>query len=342
VQRRHQKIIEEAPAPGMTPELRGRICAAAVAAARAVNYLGAGTVEFLLDGGRDFYFMEMNTRLQVEHPVTELVTGQDLVEWQLRVAAGEALPLAQDALGIAGHAIEARLYAEDPERDFLPATGEIAELCFPAGSRHLRVDSGVRAGDKVTIHYDPMLAKLIVWDADRSAAIRRLQALLRDSVVTGVRTNLAFLATVAGHDAFARGAIDTGFIDRHREQLLAPRARAAAGSSTEPYSPWDDTTGWRLSTASGTGRRARRAAPVARADSDPAAGGSLTAPMPGRVVAVPVSKGQAVRRGEPLMVLEAMKMEHTVAAPADGVVSEIRFAAGDLVEEGAELLVLSP
>jgi 3-methylcrotonyl-CoA carboxylase alpha subunit len=344
VQRRHQKIIEEAPAPGMTPERREAMCAAAVAAARAVGYLGAGTVEFIVDEDGHHYFMEMNTRLQVEHPVTELITGQDLVEWQLRVAAGGPLPARQEELSIRGHAIEARLYAEDPGRGFLPATGRLTELRFPAEGDHLRVDTGVQTSDDVGIHYDPLLAKVIVWDRDRGAALRRLQAALRDTRVAGVRTNLEFLSTLAAHEAFARGAVDTGFIDRHRDELLGPSGRRSH-VSTVPNSPWEDKRGWRLGAAglSSSAQATAGAVPAhaaARADGDQGAGGTLTAPMPGRVVAVHVAKGQDVRRGEPLLVLEAMKMEHTVAAPADGVVREIRFAAGDLVEEGAELVVL--
>jgi 3-methylcrotonyl-CoA carboxylase alpha subunit len=334
-------------------------------------------VEFIVDDAGHHYFMEMNTRLQVEHPVTELVTGQDLVEWQLRVACGEPLPEGQDELALRGHAIEARLYAEDPDRGFLPATGRLAELRFPAEDEHLRVDTGVQAGDEVTIHYDPLLAKLIVWGRDRSAALRRLKALLRDTRVTGVRTNLEFLAMVAGHEAFARGAVDTGFIDRHRDELLggsagaapppvgtlatdihvlrelgAPRRTALAPlaphtrqeASHTSTSPWEDKSGWRLGSspiASGAQPVAGpRMAPLPAAEIDRGTVGSLTAPMPGRVVAVHVAEGQAVRRGEALLVLEAMKMEHAVTAPGDGVVREIRFAAGDLVEEGAELLVL--
>ena len=267
IQRRHQKIIEEAPAPGMTAEERAAIAAAAIAAARAVGYVGAGTVEFIHADGR-FYFMEMNTRLQVEHPVTEMVTGLDLVEWQLRVAAGERLPRAQDQLDIDGHAIEARIYAEDPARNFLPASGTIRYLAEPAPSAHVRIDSGVRAGDRIGVHYDPMLAKLIVWDRDRGAALVRLRSALADFALIGVRNNLALLRAIAEHPDFAAAAPDTGFIPRHPELLAPPavaparEALAAAAlhvlarrgaalaaqthASPDPASPWAARDGWRV------------------------------------------------------------------------------------------------
>ncbi len=268
IQRRHQKVVEEAPAPGLPPELRARMGETAAAAARAIGYQGAGTVEFLLDADGRFYFMEMNTRLQVEHPVTEFITGLDLVEWQLRVAAGEKLPLRQEQLAVNGHAIEVRLYAEDPERDFLPATGRLDHLRFPAAGPHVRIDTGVREGDSITVHYDPMIAKLIVWDSDRAAALRRLRAALADTEVAGLATNTGFLAAIAGHPAFAAADLDTGFIARHRDSLLPPsgppsdtvlglacvgvllerEAEAAreAAASADPYSPWALRDGWRL------------------------------------------------------------------------------------------------
>jgi 3-methylcrotonyl-CoA carboxylase alpha subunit len=267
LQRRHQKVIEEAPAPGMTEARRRAMSEAAVTAARAVGYEGAGTVEFIADESGAFYFMEMNTRLQVEHPVTEMITGLDLVEWQLRVAAGEPLPLKQPDLRIDGHAFEARLYAEDPARDFLPAIGRLSHLRFPLEDMHVRVDTGVREGDSVTIHYDPMIAKLIVWDRDRDAALRRLRAALAMCEVAGITTNIGFLSSVAAHPAFAAGAIDTGFIARHRAELgpaglpqdcalglaalglLLERKREsdmAARASGDPYSPWGRADGWRL------------------------------------------------------------------------------------------------
>jgi len=268
LQRRHQKVIEEAPAPGLSEDLRGRMGAAAVAAARAVGYENAGTIEFLLDADGAFYFMEMNTRLQVEHPVTELITGQDLVEWQLRVASGEALPSAQEDLAINGHAMEARLYAEDPERGFLPAPGVLRHLVFPDDDRHTRIDTGVAAGQEVTAHYDPMIAKVIVWDEDRDAACRRLIGALAATQVVGPTVNRRFLMTLAENDDFAAGRMDTGLIDRLPEDLFTETAAltrgalslaalhvlkdrvaasaAAAGRSGDPGSPWNSTDCWRL------------------------------------------------------------------------------------------------
>ncbi|HEY3908393.1 MAG TPA: acetyl/propionyl/methylcrotonyl-CoA carboxylase subunit alpha [Stellaceae bacterium] len=447
IQRRHQKVIEEAPAPGLDRERRRAMGKAAVAAVRAVGYVGAGTVEFIAEAGR-FYFIEMNTRLQVEHTVTETVTGIDLVEWQLRVAAGEALPLAQDDLTLSGHAIEARLYAEDPDRDFLPQIGILHGLRFPP-AEIARVDAGVRQGDRVTPFYDPMIAKIIAWGEDRPAAIGRLRRALAETAVLGLRSNQGFLARLMAEPDFAAGAIDTGFIERHRAALLPPRRRApatavaaaalsrlltreadlaaAAIGSGDRYSPWRRADGWRLNGSShqelmfsddfgesivvkatirgtaasqqnqsrgkawllefdgrtvvaagsmapdgtlalmldGVGRRVGVLARgleiavsvygeswgeswrlveidpfAARADDDPAAG-RLTAPMPGRVARVLVEVGAAVRRGQPLMIIEAMKMEHTITAPGDGIVERLRFAAGDLVEDGAELLTLA-
>ena len=267
LQRRHQKVVEEAPAPGLPEAQRVEMGAAAVAAAKAIDYRGAGTVEFICEG-EDFYFMEMNTRLQVEHPVTEMITGVDLVEWQLMVAAGEPLPLTQDELALDGHAFEARLYAEDPARDFLPASGRLVYLRFPAEGAHVRIETGVRQGDEVSVHYDPMIAKLVVWDRDRGAALRRLAGVLAETRVAGPTTNLNLLRAIAAHDSFAAGAVDTGFIAEHRQDLvdasgpvppevialaalgeLAHRkaeGEARAARSADPYSPWNLTTGWRL------------------------------------------------------------------------------------------------
>jgi 3-methylcrotonyl-CoA carboxylase alpha subunit len=433
IQRRHQKVLEEAPAPGLSAALREEMGRAAVAAAKAIGYVGAGTVEFLLDEDGRFYFMEMNTRLQVEHPVTEMITGQDLVEWQLRVAAGEPLPLAQEDLAMSGHAIEARVYAEDPSRDFLPSTGVLTHLRPPAESAHVRIDTGVREGDAVTVHYDPMIAKLVVWDTDRTGAVRRLRAALAEYQVVGVTTNLAFLAAVAAHPAYVAAELDTRFIERHRAGLVGDAAPAsdavlaiacldvllrraadaaeAARASHDPHSPWHRTDGWRLNTdyhhavtfvdggklvrvlahyrpqglvldlpggrievrgersggddlvadvggariratvvrsghdlvvmAHGRGHRLTVHQPEAGAERD-AGGGSLTAPMPGKVIAVMVEAGAAVKKGAPLLILEAMKMEHTVTAPRDGTVATVHFAAGALVSEGAQLLALEP
>ena len=268
VQRRHQKIIEEAPAPGVDKKLRARLGGAAVDAARAIDYRGAGTVEFLLAEDESFYFMEMNTRLQVEHPVTEMIVGLDLVEWQLRVAAGERLPLEQTEISANGHAFEARVYAEDPSREFLPTAGVLRHLRFPAEGAHVRVDTGVRQGDAVGIHYDPLIAKLVVWDGTRDAALSRLRTALAEVQVVGLASNVALLGAVASHPAFASGDVDTGFIERHRNDLfpekgsVPPRflalacldvllrrdgeAGAAAQQSLDPYSPWHSTSGWRL------------------------------------------------------------------------------------------------
>ncbi|MGO1121119.1 ATP-binding protein [Rhodovibrionaceae bacterium A322] len=267
VQRRHQKVLEEAPAPGMTEDKRREMGEAAVAAAQAIGYQGAGTVEFIAEG-EHFYFMEMNTRLQVEHPVTELITGQDLVEWQLRVANGEGLPLSQEELTITGHAFEARLYAEDPARDFLPATGLLSHLVFPPEDDHLRIDTGVRQGDSVSAFYDPMIAKVIVWDENRDAALSRLSQALAKTEVVGVTTNRDLLWALADHPAFAAADLDTGFIGKHDEVLLAPpqapgeevlalaalaeclrrdrEARRQAERSGDAHSPWHLTNGWQM------------------------------------------------------------------------------------------------
>ncbi len=431
IQRRHQKVLEEAPAPDLSPERRAEMGDAAVAAARAIGYEGAGTVEFIV-ARDDFYFMEMNTRLQVEHPVTEMVTGHDLVEWQLRVAAGEPLPCGQDELTLTGHAIEARLYAEDPARGFLPASGRLTHLRFPETGPDVRVDSGVKPGDAVTVHYDPLLAKLVVWGEDRPAALRRLRAALAGTQALGVTTNLAFLAAVAAHPAYVGGELDTGFIDRRGGELIPPagpvsdevlalaslavlrlrdaEAQAQARRSGDPHSPWHQTTGWRLNVethsrlvfrederevavtvhyglsgyrlelpggeiaargwlkANGDlraelgGRQVNATVvrqgheiavligaeqhrlllhdPLALVGAAEAGGGRLTAPMPGRVTEVHVKPGVRVARGDPLLVLEAMKMEHTIAAPGDGRVTEVHYDAGALVEEGVELLAL--
>jgi len=430
IQRRHQKVIEEAPASGMTTVLREQMGAAAVAAARAINYVGAGTVEFLLDEDGSFYFMEMNTRLQVEHPVTEMITGLDLVEWQLRVAAGEPMPCSQEQLVIGGHAIEARIYAEDPTREFLPSTGRLRHMRTPQENANVRIDSGVRQGDEVSIHYDPMIAKLVVWDSDRGSAIRRLRQALAEFQVVGVTTNTVFLGSVAAHPAFAAGEIDTSFIERHRSALFPEvaiasdrilalasldlmleqefEAKQRASSSVDPYSPWHQSNGWRLNFDNhhelhfidgeqtvtvvvhyrqggylldlpgdslfvrgersvggdlladlggmrveatvvrhgnsltildqGKSHLLTRHNPGAAGDEDEAAAGRLTAPMPGKVVAIMVEVGARVVRGTPLLIMEAMKMEHTINAPCDGAVAEFHFEVGSVVNEGAELL----
>ncbi len=424
VQRRHQKVIEEAPAPGMTPERRRAMGEAAVAAARAVNYAGAGTVEFISAPDGAFYFMEMNTRLQVEHPVTEMITGLDLVEWQLRVAAGETLPCRQDELHIRGHAIEARVYAEDPAREFLPSTGLLEHLATPPESAVVRIDTGVRQGDFITPHYDPMIAKLIVHGETRAAAIERMRDALARYEIVGVRSNVEFLSRLMTAPAFVQANLDTTLIERERAHLLAPRAEPGreqwllglaallfAPRAASHDSPWGGIDGWSAATRGArhailrhgdqerrvswtiredgfSVRLAEETCPLrGRLDADgtlfvrcgaeelsarayvrdgqahlfhagehdvfempdpylppPAiadAHGGLTAPMPGRVLAVLVKTGAAVERGAPLLVLEAMKMEHTVTAPRAGVIERILCAVGDQVRESAELLVLT-
>jgi 3-methylcrotonyl-CoA carboxylase alpha subunit len=437
VQRRHQKVLEEAPAPGMTPERRRAMGETAVAAAKAIGYVGAGTVEFIAEQDGRFYFMEMNTRLQVEHPVTEMITGVDLVEWQLRVAAGERLPLRQDELAIRGHAIEARIYAEDPERGFLPSIGTLVHLRAPAADAGVRVDTGVRGGDEISPYYDPMIAKLIAHGEDRAMALRRLAEALSAYEIVGVATNVAFLRRVIAHDAFATAKLDTGLIARHHAELFPPparpsvsmllaaaladtlalvaRAEAAARASGDPHSPWNEIDPWWPNTARhalafvyaegdarhtvavrragagwravvGTGAAAQEIAatvtprdgrlvivadaaefaatvvasgeerhvfcagrhirlllvdPLAHAGEEEAHGGHLTAPMAGTVVAVAVKAGDRVAKGAPLMILEAMKMEHTITAPAPGIVAAVNFQVGDRVKEGADLVEIA-
>ena len=445
VQRRHQKVIEEAPAPGMTTELRAAMGDAAVRAAQEIGYVGAGTVEFLLDSspGQDgaFYFMEMNTRLQVEHPVTEMITGQDLVEWQLRVAMGEPLPCRQDELTITGHSFEARIYAEDPEQDFLPATGLLTRFALDLegaglGADQVRLDSGVESGDTVSMHYDPMLAKLIVHGVDRDAALATLNRALAALDVQGVVTNRAFLQRLANHPGFKNVELDTRFIERNEATLFAPRP-----FSTENYasaaliglhqlaqecksdSPWDRHDGFRLNAPHTIRIALCDPASAQAADNDSAvvvvegkratldtrwqltignstltaslqplegdavaitlnghrrrlqaykdghvvvmaepsgetrlfwrridaidhghheAESTLTAPMNGTVVALLVEPGAQVEKGMPLMVMEAMKMEHTMTAPADGSIETFHFQAGDTVSQGAVLLDFAP
>ncbi|HSI52238.1 MAG TPA: acetyl/propionyl/methylcrotonyl-CoA carboxylase subunit alpha [Ideonella sp.] len=441
VQRRHQKVLEEAPAPGMTAERRAEMGAAAVAAAKAVGYVGAGTVEFIAeeidDGDLRFYFMEMNTRLQVEHPVTEAITGHDLVEWQLRVANGQPLPAQQNELRMHGHAIEARICAENPDAGFLPATGRLDVLRWPAHvafertggtdvTAPVRVDAGVREGDAISPFYDSMIAKLIVWGEDRQQALARLDAALRDTHIVGLATNVAFLRRVVQSRAFATADLDTALIERERPALFdqpgLPLPVAAAGvaahlltaeAAAPDADPWSRRDGFRLhgsarrrlDLATGkthhaatlershdgalwlalNGRRhvlqtralgadrfevnvdgqrevlsvyargEQRALfgehaslelqefdPIAHAGQEAGGhGGRLSAPMPGKVISFLVKAGDSVAAGQPLAVMEAMKMEHTLNAPRDGVVGELMFAVGDQVGEGAELLTLA-
>jgi len=427
IQRRHQKVVEEAPAPGLTAERRAVMGRAACDAARAIGYEGAGTVEFIVEGDA-FFFMEMNTRLQVEHPVTEMITGQDLVEWQFRVADGEALPLRQDELSIHGHAIEVRVYAEDPARHYRPSIGTLHHLRPPAEGPHVRVDTGVRQGDAITVHYDPMIAKLIVWDRDRPAAVRRLEAALAQYEVAGVETNLGLLRRVAAHPDFLAGDVDTGFLDRHPEVLasdltlppfaamaaaaaaiLADWGHAAPGAGADAHSPWGLASAWRLNgdghqdltlhhagidhalrafpRPDGTfaldagGRRGavgrrdgdalaidgvrcrvpvvrdrdtfwvivdgaawplRLVDPLTPPRSEGAGGDRLVATMPGRIVGVQTEPGAAVKRGEVLLVLEAMKVQMRLTAPRDGVVAAVRAVLGDLVDDGDDLISFEP
>ena len=418
LQRRHQKVIEEAPAPGMTPELRAQMGRAAVEAARAIGYVGAGTVEFiaaaasgLKSGG--FWFMEMNTRLQVEHPVTEAVTGFDLVEWQFRIASGETIGLRQEDVPLFGHAVEARIYAEDPDRGFLPSAGRIAALELPRGEG-IRVDAGVTAGSVVPPDYDPMIAKVIARGATRSEALDRLGAALGDTIVIGPRVNTPFLGAIIAHPDFRAGQFDTGFIDQHLEELLATdpaeaaqaaadgvaflleseRARfGSAGAVDEAPSwrtPWaaDDgfslgppralvfdivvdgverqaRIGWGAGGAqvSVDGIAARRAERVIEvpdgvvvaagrphhvafkrpdtAGGAPTGEDTVRAPMNGKLIAVLVEVGQEVKLGARVAVMEAMKMEHSLTAPRDGIVAEVA-AAGAQVVEGAALVRLEP
>jgi 3-methylcrotonyl-CoA carboxylase alpha subunit len=429
LQRRHQKVVEEAPSAGLTPERRAAMGAAARAAAKAVGYVNAGTVEFVVDDA-GFHFIEMNTRLQVEHAVTEMITGLDLVEWQLRVARGEKLPLRQSAIKANGHAIEARIYAEDAGKGFLPSIGTIRHWRQPEGTG-IRVDTGFRAGDAVTPYYDALLAKLIVWAPDRASALDRMSDALGEFAITGITTNLAFLRALVNHPRVRRGEMDTGLIERELAALaqtapaIAPLDLAAAcvavllrerqeqgAVQDEASSPWNRTDGWMMS-----GRRSRllsfrrdglrldavlryardgmamdtegasepfrflarqdglfdvflgRASEAASAVwsgreldlttprghfrlhwIDPFAadigeaigGGRIVAPMPGTVMRILAEPGTDVARGTPLLVLEAMKMEHTLRAPANGRLKALKCAVGDFVQEGAELADFEP
>ncbi len=428
-QRRHQKVLEEAPAPGLPPALAAAMGQAAVAAAQAVGYVGAGTVEFLLAPDGAFYFMEMNTRLQVEHPVTEMITGQDLVAWQLQVAAGGLLPLSQAELSLQGHAVEVRLYAEDPARDFLPAPGHLSHLRFPADEPHLRVETGVREGDDISPHFDPMIAKLVVWGADREAAFARLSRLLAATELGGLGNNLDFLQRLAACADMRQARLDTALIERNRAELLplpepAPLEALAAAAcavlldeppaqpSDDPHSPWRARDGWRLGgylsrrlefsqrgeprpvqvayrpqgwrlqlygtvleaeahwLAPGRlnlqlgARRVRVGVarqgnslevflagqcwafewhdPLTAHGSAAQAASELVAPMPGRVLAWLAAPGQQLAAGEPLLVLEAMKMEHTLRAPCAGLLHAFLVPAGAQVQAGQQLVDFAP
>jgi len=414
IQRRHQKVVEEAPAPGLSPELRRAMGEAAVRAAQAIGYVGAGTVEFLLDARGEFFFMEMNTRLQVEHPVTEAITGLDLVAWQIRVAQGEPLPITQDQVPLKGHAIEVRLYAEDPANDFLPATGTLQVYRESAPGPGRRVDSGVAEGDEISPYYDPMLGKLVAWGEDREQARLRLLAMLDEFAIAGLRTNLAFLRRIIAHPAFAEAELDTGFIARYQADLLPPveglsdafwnvAAEAYRQSASnpvrddDPHSPWSGVTGLRLglpaevelhlSCAGETRKVPLRGAssavrlqgehltlehdgvrlqalairrdgtlylrwqgelhavtridPIAAVEASHTQQGGLSAPMNGSIVRVLVEVGQSVEAGTPLVVLEAMKMEHSIRASQAGTVAALYCAEGEMVSEGTVLVELT-
>jgi 3-methylcrotonyl-CoA carboxylase alpha subunit len=462
VQRRHQKIIEEAPAPGMTEELRAQMGTAAVNAAKAVGYVGAGTVEFIMDSTtKGFYFMEMNTRLQVEHPITEMITSSDLVEWQLKVAAGQRLPLTQDQLTIKGHAFEARIYAESPRKGFLPGTGKLVHLSTPQPSEQVRIETGVRQGDQVSIFYDPMIAKLVVWDTDRLSALRRLKLSLDRYRVVGLGTNIEFLGKLATHPSFAAGDVETGFIQRHYDELFPPvsapsdkvlalgalsviseerasNLKEAERNSADPHGVWA-LPGWRLneeqsrvlrfvaqtseddqpsefavettylpgnafrmkfkkllphpSASQEKGKKGQQrqeeqlgelmvkgtvgpdgevrasvgdqtingacvvrnkntlnvfldgahyefnlAMPNFVSATSASGKGGLTSPMPGKIVKLFVKSGEEVKKGQPLIVMEAMKMEHTIRSPADGKVKSIPVSIDQFVEQNVTLV----
>ncbi|KHA65184.1 biotin carboxylase N-terminal domain-containing protein [Sphingomonas sp. Ant20] len=380
LQRRHQKVIEEAPAPGMDEATRAAVCAAAVKAAEAVAYVGAGTIEFIADASEGLradriWFMEMNTRLQVEHPVTEAITGQDLVEWQLRVASGEPLPLRQDELAISGWAMEGRLYAENPSNGFLPSIGKLEHLELPEG---VRVDTGVVQGAEVTPFYDPMIAKLIAWAPSRAEAAAKLAAAAASSRVWPVRTNAAFLRAAALHGEFVDGRIDTGFIERHLTELVPDidppmkvlQAAAAAILPSGRAGAWGGMSGFRMNSATETRVQVEFSGSTYLVEPRPSADvhiedslafdggqawhftpprsdsfvqgagvsdGALLSPMPGRVIGVLVASGEVVAKGQRLIVLEAMKMEQTLTAPFDGTVGELRAVEGMQVVEGALL-----
>lgn len=442
VQRRHQKVIEEAPAPNLSDSLRKKMGEAAVLSAKAINYLGAGTVEFLLDADGSFYFMEMNTRLQVEHPVTEMVTGQDLVEWQLRIASGEVLPITQEQVTVTGHAFEARIYAEDPDNDFLPVSGTLAILEAPEQSANIRVDTGVRQGDQVSVYYDPMIAKLISWNQNRDLALKDLSEALAQYSIGGMTNNLHFLYNISNTAAFKAAEVDTCFIDKHHSEIFYDKeqdkqrniviaalysllsqsnssdrennstrynTRNEEQNNTDPFSPWHQKTAWRMNEAciqtitlqfkhqiysvdaeyqassdsytltladqqySAEGKLNNKrltgsinqqpisASVKEQADmisiytehhafefcsylkdysphDDSHQGHNLVAPMNGTIVSHAVTEGSHVKAGDALLMMEAMKMEHTIRATSDGVLTAFYYQPGDLVDGGAELI----
>lgn len=433
VQRRHQKIIEEAPAPNMSPSIREKMGEAAILAAQAINYVGAGTVEFLLDEDESFYFMEMNTRLQVEHPVTEMITREDLVYWQLTIAEGKPLPKKQNELTLTGHAFEARIYAEDPSNEFLPSTGNLALLRTPKETDVVRVDTGVVEGDEVSVFYDPMIAKLVVWGENREVALKRLISALGEYYIDGVSTNIDFLKRVAGHPSFVSAELTTTFVEKHHDSLfnsdassdphantpaiallaLLHRKKNAKGLEKTPP-VWSAAGAWRSNnqhceyltllcdqqeilvevqhqndgatcgfsltigenTYNATGSIAGGVlhatidgykttysfsdndgqytlfnkdthakfsviSPSLGDDSSSDADANFSAPMNGTIVAHLVEKNQPVAKGQPILVMEAMKMEHSITAPYDGSVEEFFFQPGELVDGGSTLLAFS-
>ena len=422
VQRRHQKVVEEAPAPGLKAETRAAMGEAAVRAAQAINYCGAGTVEFLLDSDGKFYFMEMNTRLQVEHPVTEMITGQDLVEWQIIVANGQPLPMEQSALQINGHAMEVRIYAEDPNNEFLPCTGLIKQLIHPPESTHLRLDTGVSSGDSVGIHYDPMIAKLIVSGENRAQAIARMDQALNQYVLVGVTTNTHYLQSVINTQAFKHAQLTTDFVERHANaiadyqldydwpELATLACFALLSEQVKSTDVWyqntrlnhhsksslalhinetlrtfeiisaddsytimsDNYTALSMQASMQNGRfntlindvkttyvcyadgqslliansqgqwRAQRQLANHLSDQEEQQDGAILAPMNGSLIALSVNSGDRVKKGDLLAIVEAMKMEHNIKAPANGVVTECHYQEGDLVEGGKQIMLISP
>ena len=447
IQRRHQKVLEEAPAVGMTKDIRDKMATAAINAARAIGYQGAGTVEFIVASNGngdigDFFFMEMNTRLQVEHPVSEMITNQDLVEWQIRVASGEKLPLTQDQITANGHAIEIRLYAEDPDNDFLPSSGRLHHFSTPNETRNIRVDSAVIEGDEVSVYYDPMIAKIITWGETRDTALRHMIMALTDTHIAGLNCNRDFLLRILNHDAFAKAKLGTDFIENFKDDILQKNADvghdilamaaiaviqtqqqqilSAARKSNDPYSPWNMVNSWRINdrahlditinddvkdtlvrcyqqndsysliissneksidnieidnieidiilknyddgyikaelngktiaanviitdnnvtvTMDMRTKILKIIDPMDNADQIIVNDNNLTAPMPGKITMLHAKAGDKVKQGQPLLILEAMKMEHSIIAPKDGVISEILYAKGDQVEDGAQLV----
>ena len=435
VQRRHQKIIEEAPAPNMSQSVREKMGEAAILAAKAINYVGAGTVEFLLDEDDSFYFMEMNTRLQVEHPVTEMITREDLVHWQLTIAEGKPLPKQQNELTLTGHAFEARIYAEDPNNEFLPSTGTLRLLRTPKENDVVRVDTGVVEGDEVSVFYDPMIAKLVVWGENREIALKRLISALGDYYIDGVSTNIDFLKRVATHPAFVAAELTTTFVEKHHDSLFSATSNDAASDDTQVNIPvmallsllnrkvsrsdktpsvWSTVGAWRANanhteiltllcnqeevhvgvkhqrhgtedawelsvgdnsynvkgklvdsalhaTINGykstftysdndgvftlfnkdTHAKFSLISASLGDDNDDNGDANFSAPMNGTIVAHLVEKGVLVKKGEPILVMEAMKMEHSIIAPHDGAVEEFFFNPGELVDGGATLLAFS-